>query len=226
MKKQNEPENEDEILRRLGLDPVKDYQLIHDTLSLYYAKPRPEKIRIIEFRPSDLTDRMKQGIIDIGLVAFGPGMTPEEIIEHVMPTDRVYMGFKGTRAIGFATANIQENAVDFVGAAVEPQYQGDGLYNEFVMRRVSLAFEHGKNTVKLRTQNPVVYLGVTRSLDNLAEIGAINSYTEKREHVKGMYGRMLTEKRPLSNIGEINRIFDVLDYEKGDTFSLEFRMVR
>ena len=222
-------ENEDyynAILKRSGLKPEEYYTEEHDYLTLYHAKTGPQKMRVIKFRPENLSKGVKNRIVKAGMLAFGPDMTEEEIMEHIMPTDNVYVGFRDSDVMGFATANIEEDAIDFVGSAVHPDYLRKGLYSEFVMQRVTLAFENNKSIIKLRTQNPIIYLGVTGSLDHLVDIDAIEGYDVEKEHVKRLYGRMLTSIRPYSGIKKIDSMFDVLDYKAGDAFSLEFRMKR
>jgi len=71
-----------------------------------------------------LTESIKQGIVETGLAAFGPGMSPEEILEHVLPVDQLYIACIDAAVVGFATVNLTKHHVDLVGAAVHPSAQG------------------------------------------------------------------------------------------------------
>ncbi len=165
-----------------------------------------------------------EGIVEVGLDAFGEGMTREEILEHLFPTDRIYVAYTGGRVLGFATAKLKEDSVDLVGVAVQEEQQGNGLYSELCLRRVNLGLDRGRKAVELRTQNPKIELGVCRCLDGLTRIGIIPGYDVEREVIEGMYGRMLTSRRPFSGVDQIDRLYDVLDYARGDTFSFRFNL--
>ena len=172
-----------------------------------------------------LNDRIKEDIVTVGQSAFGVEMTSEEIVDHILPTDRLYLGFTSEGKVsGFATAIIKDQSIYLSGAAVDPQYQQDGLYREFSSRRINLALQQQKYSVELRTQNPIIEATVSQILETLSTGGIIGGYSVKRERQLGTYGRMLTSAKPFSQNLELNTVYSQLDYLKGDSFLLEFKL--
>ena len=146
------------------------------------------------------------------------------ITVELLPTDMLYLAYNDQEIVGFATAVLQKDALDLVGAAVKKQAQGSGIYSQFSLRRINFGINRGKNNVNLRTQNPRVELGIRLSLDSLANVGLISGYTISREIKEGLYGRMLTSVKPYCNIKEIDSLYAALNYERGDAFALQCTM--
>lgn len=185
------------------------------------------KIRIVEFpkRQFDsLNKKIVEGIIDAALEAFGPGMTTEEVLSHVYPTDRLYIASGRGRILGFATAILKEQSVYLAGAAITEEAQGKGLYSDFCMRRINFGLENEKEEIGLTTQNPKVELGVTLALEELAGMGVIKTYKIMRQMKRGAYGRQLTKEKPYSGVEEIDKEFTKLDYKAGDAYKLSARL--
>lgn len=165
---------------------------------------------------------LEDGIVQVGLEAFGAGMTKEEIMEHILPTDLLQVAYNQQGIAGFATALLKKDAIDLVGAAVREEAQGSGIYSYFSLRRINFGFNRGRNKVQLRTQNPKVELGVRLCLDSLVRVGLISGYSVDRELRPNLYGRMLTSLQPLCGIKEIDSTYASLQYHRGDAFALEF----
>jgi hypothetical protein len=164
--------------------------------------------------------RFINDLVEIAMDAFGPGMTVGEVLEHVYPTDKLYIAQVGGKSVGFATLKLEEDSGDLAGTAIRPGFQGNGLYSEFCRRRVTDARTAGKNSITLRTQNPKVELGVKRTLEKMYKTEVV----PQRGIRPMLYGRKLTEERPFSGVEAIDKDFSRLDYERGDGFALEFKL--
>ena len=171
-----------------------------------------------------LSPQVIDGIVQVGMAAFGLGMLKQEILDHIFPTDKLYLSFKGSTISGFATAKLKAESVDLVGAAVHPDLQRRGTYLEFGLRRILFAYNAGRHTLELRIQNPRIEAGMKSCLEVLMNQGIVRGYKVERELRSGLYGRMLTAQRPLSGKKEIDQLYDALDYEKGDAFAFRFNM--
>lgn len=171
-----------------------------------------------------LNGSLIEGIIETGRDAFGPSMSAEEIKDHIYPTDHLYLAYKQNRIVGFATAIVKETYIDLVGAAIREEAQGSSIYSDFVLKRINLALTKEKNAIQLRTQNPRVYLGVQRCLESITNIGLITSFSTQQELRQGLYGRMLTDKQPYSNDTGIDKLFSILNYQRGDAFQIDIQM--
>ncbi|MBI1969035.1 hypothetical protein HYS49_03935 [Candidatus Woesearchaeota archaeon] len=169
-----------------------------------------------------LAGPLEEGLIEVGLDAFGPGMTREEIMEHILPTDSVYIAYTEREIVGFATAMLKNDAVDLVGAAIKEKAQQAGIYSYFTLRRINLGISRGRTKVKLRTHNPKVELGVRSCLDSLITVGFLAAYAVQREKKPGLYGRMLTAAQPYSGKENIDTLYTELCYPQGDAFALQF----
>ena len=167
---------------------------------------------------------LEEGIVQVGLDAFGAGMTKEEILEHILPTDLLQIAYNKQGITGFATALFKKETIDLVGAAVKREAQGSGIYSHFSLRRINFGLNRGRNKVQLRTQNPKVELGVRLCLDSLVEVGLISDYQVNRELRRGLYGRMLTAVQPSCGIERIDSTYASLQYQRGDAFALEFTL--
>ncbi len=171
-----------------------------------------------------ITPSIKKGIITVGINAFGKGMTAEEIEQHVLPMDALYIAYE-KEIVGFASAKINEHDIYLAGSAVHKECQRKHIYDHFVARRIELVLQMQKSMMTLRTQNPVVDYGVQRCLDGMVRVGAIAGYTFRREHKEGVYGRSLTDTIPMCRKSEINEAYEKLNYQRGDAYFLEFTIL-
>jgi GNAT superfamily N-acetyltransferase len=166
------------------------------------------------------------GIVRVGQRAFGESMDGNEILEHILPTDRLYLARENNILQGFATANINLESIHLEGTAVDPEYQGRGLYRKFTCEIIDLALDQSKQAITMRTQNPKIELGVRRTISDYIRQGLIQAYDVDRNIQKAAYGRILTSKKPLSSSFLMNARYKVLNYERGDAFELKFRFVK
>jgi len=167
---------------------------------------------------------LEEGIVQVGLDAFGQGMTRKEILEHILPTDMLHIAYNKQGIVGFATAMLKKDAIDLVGAAVKKKVQGSGVYSCFSLRRINFGINRGRKKVVLRTQNPKVELGVRVCLDSLVKVGLISGYNVNRELRPNLYGRILTAAQPYCGIEEIDSLYAPLRYQRGDAYALEFAL--
>lgn len=186
--------------------------------------PEVESYRAL---PSDVVD----GIILCATQAFdNPGhpMGAEEILGHIQG-DLVTVVQRHRQVVGFASACLvsaakrfqDERLPDdvgcyFAGAAVSKSQQGQGVYHTLNASRIEFAVEHGLPTIFTQTQNPRVHEGITHSFEMLG----VRAVEVTRVVRPGVYGRMLTGKRPTSRTLEYND----LDYPRGDAAVITWRL--
>ncbi len=186
-------------------------------------------MRVLEFGNgsfASLPKKVMDGIVTVGLDAFGPGMTAAEIMAHVLPSDRLFLGYDNNEIMGFATARLTKSVLDLVGSAVVKKYQGNGLYKEFVVRRVAFGLEQGSDAVTVRTQNPRIEMGLQKGLEELVNLGLISGYRQEQHIVYRLYGRKLTEEMPKSGLPDVDGKYNALNYSRGDAFSFCFYLER
>ncbi len=198
------------------------------------------KIQFSEIRKEEYKQIPREtieGIIAVAMDAFGEGMTRKEVMEHIEPTDRIYLAASKNAIAGFATVTIKSDVVDLTGAAVRKDYQTNGIYYNFARSRIILANAHGINCIDFRTQNPNVEKTVLKAVNDMTAAENQNSHSAKqgeycgfnvhRGIVRGLYGRMLTSERPFCGEENIDKKYDLLNYERGDgfTFTIELQRV-
>lgn len=186
-------------------------------------------MRVLEFGNNcygSLPKKVMDGIVSVGLDAFGAGMTRREILEHVLPSDRLFLGYEDHEILGFATAKVGDVVIDLVGSAVAKRYQGNGLYKEFVVRRIAYGIEQEKSVITVRTQNPKIEMGLCKGLEELVILGLISGYHQEQTISRGLYGRKLTDDTPKCGIARIDAKYEMLDYNAGDAFAFNFNLER
>ena len=196
-----------------------------------------KKTTIIEINKHEYADKLLDlvdTIVALGIDIFGKGMSKKEVLDQLVPTDRVYIVVSGEdkeesntqELVGFASATLNDYSLYLAAAVIKSEYRGREIYLEFNMRRVMFCLENNKATLTTFTQNPLVEEGIKKTLDQLIASNTILAYTIKREIKKGLYERMLTRTRPLSRSQETNSTYSRLNYQRGDAFSLEFLLER
>lgn len=104
-------------------------------------------------------------------------------------------------------------------SAVDPAWQGSGLYQSINRKRVNWAVVD--NQVKylcVRTQNPKLFASTQSALAELVRSGAIKSFSLIRKDLApGIYGQQLTAQRHYVDDPEIMQHFNDLNYEIGDS---------
>ena len=152
------------------------------------------------------------------------GISEQEILDHVYPSDRLFLAYIDGSIVGFATATLRDQYLDFTGAAVKEDFQGLGIHSSFTQRRLNFALDNDFFCFELRTQNPKIELSVRQNLESLVKIGIIDEFSISRELVKSLYGRMLTAIKPFSGVEEIDVLYENLDYESGDAYRMKFKI--
>ncbi|MBU1202357.1 MAG: GNAT family N-acetyltransferase [Nanoarchaeota archaeon] len=187
-----------------------------------------EKIKLTTIKKENyglLEKSVLDNIVTIGMDAFGFGMTEKEILEHIYPTDKLYLAFCGEEIVGFATLTLKEYTADLTGAAVKTRFQRNGIYKALCSERVQDGLDYGDDYFELRTQNPNIELTVRKVFDEFVARpdNNIQSYEIERELKKELYGRMLTATKPLSGVKTIDEMYNELNYEKGDAYRLRIK---
>ncbi len=191
---------------QIGLDSFKIRKLRRDG----------EKINLDSSQLKKLTE--------VAVHAFGSNMTMDEVAEHVLPVDALYIAeFEGV-VCGFGSLNIFEDHSYLAGTVIDPREQKKGVYSRLAQVRILDTLAEGVRRVDTRTQNPIIEYSIMRSLELLRAGKHIEGFDVERLHVPGVYGRMLTEERPFSKDSELNEIYNQLSYESGDAFKLAFHL--
>jgi hypothetical protein len=180
-------------------------------------------MKINVYDPSGLNTKQIEEIVEVGLEAFGEGMTREEILEHALQADKLYL-LEDDKVRGFSGLEFRDEGPYLSGSALAVCARGAGKYTELTTRRIQDAISAGHKLISTRTQNPKVEMGFRKSLQALVVRGVIDEFEITRVHQKDIYGRMLTAERPRSRDIEINAHYDALDYERGDAFFLEAKV--
>lgn len=177
-----------------------------------------------------ISDDLLMKLSEVGVRSFGSSMPLDEVRKHIRESHHVFVGFDVEErpiAFGGSKYTIEEDTrmpcLYLSGAFVDPQSRKTGLYNALSLRRILHGLELGYRIVAVRTQNPKVEAGIVGALETLcAEKGISRYFLSNRTKVPGLYGRMLTDQRPISSIDRINAEYERLDYDRGDAFYLRF----
>jgi hypothetical protein len=173
-----------------------------------------------------LNEGIIEQIIEVAKDSFGKSMGGEEIIEHVLPTDHLYLAFDSNNGlIGFCTDVYRDGATYFAGAAVKNNCQGNGVYQKLLSSRLNNLVQRRERMLEFCTQNPKVEKGICMALEREIDLGNLVNYNLERKIEKRLYGRMLTEKRLFSGNLKIDKIFAKLNLEIGDGFSYKIELV-
>lgn len=167
-----------------------------------------------------------QGLVQLAVSTFGPGMSAEEVKEHILPVDRLYVARDNGAIVGFASLNFSPDFSYLAGTAVHPKKQGSGLYHDFAKERILDSLEKGLEKIKTRTQNPIIEHTLRNSFACLVQEKIIENFSFHRELLEGLYGRMLTKAIPKSRDMEVNNAYSSLNYARGDAFMLSFEVKR
>ncbi len=158
-------------------------------------------------------------IVDIAFDAFGPGMTVQEVFDHVYGTDTLYLVYEGEEIQGFETTTIKPDHVYLCGAAVRQKSQMKGIGKAMMSKGIEEALKHKTKALGFNTQNPIVFKGMKSNLDSYVQKKKIIGYSIKTVLKEKVCGRMLNDGKPKCGVKEIDKIFDVLNYEQGDTIN-------
>ena len=163
-------------------------------------------------------------LIRVAQNSFGSSMSRNEVINHLIPNDVIFIAYKNDLAIGFAGNIYKNDNLYLSGAVLETIEQNKGLYKLLTTLRIEHGLEKNITSITTATQNPRVEKGIINVLNEFYSNNKINRYEVKRELLNSRYGRMLTEIRPYSLDQELNLIYSKLNYEKGDAFLITFTL--
>ncbi|MBI2102700.1 hypothetical protein HYT55_02585 [Candidatus Woesearchaeota archaeon] len=157
-------------------------------------------------------------------------MTPQEVLDHLLPNEVLFVLLdEQRRGRGFAGLERRTYYTDLTGAVLGKEEQRRGLYRALTRERIEYSLAFAGHTFKTRTQNPRVEAGICSVLEEITEENRrghrpLQSLMVTRESKPGLYGRMLTAKRPLSSNEKLNAHYEQLCYERGDAFELTFSL--
>ncbi|NCU37546.1 hypothetical protein EOL96_00560 [Candidatus Saccharibacteria bacterium] len=201
-----------------------------------------EKYIFEEYRniggPDELPDTEVTGIQRCIRTGFSGGIRDDDAREHMLGDQIIVVRDPsfvspedGTSVVGFTSTLIaspydlfkyedtsRQPAGYFAGAALDARYQGKGLYGELFSRRFNFVAEHDVDSIFTRTQNPAVFKGMSRALENLIIAGDIRSYNfGQRICERAYYGRLKTDMRTE---------FPYVDSDAGDALLLMWQLQR
>ncbi|MFI5412749.1 MAG: hypothetical protein ACHQX1_02565 [Candidatus Micrarchaeales archaeon] len=216
--------------RKLEKRHTKRYRLVGGVLRESFKK------EVIE-DPKHIDAKLLDQLLKLGVRTFGPGMTEEEVREHVVKNDVLFVLYDSNMvAIAFAgltrakdnKTGTMLNGAYLSGAVVAAEAQGFGLYKELAKLRIRYSIEKfglkSGAEITTRTQNPRIEEGINAALKygiSTIECSVLLS-SMSREYRRALFGRMLTKEVPRSNSDRINRAYSELNYASGDAYLLTF----
>lgn len=182
-----------------------------------------------------LPPELVQGIEECIDSAFGGSITQEDARQH-MSGDQLLLAISGDekKVQGFSASKLAVAEKEFqdlklsskpgvylAGTAIALCHQGEGLYDFFNKSRIVFGIEKGAEVVFTRTQNPKVQKGITKTIEQMIREGSISDYALSRIVREGIYGKMLTAKKPTGRGID----FEDIDYERGDAVIITWDLV-
>lgn len=168
----------------------------------------------------DVDNKTISNLITVARDGFGKFISNEEVIEHVVRRDALFIAYKDDKEIGFSTFSRNGSDMYLGGAVVIKKEQNNGLYGLLTKVRIVEAINNKITTVTTNTQNPSVEQGIVKIFKEAKTLGKIQDFTMKREMVPNLYGRMLTRQIPKSTNSDLNLIYSHLNYGNGDAFRI------
>jgi hypothetical protein len=185
-------------------------------------------------------NRLVEELTPVARNAFGMPITKEDVKNHVIPVDTLFITSQEGNVKGFSsykTYSFEDYSVIYgSGACVLRSEQGKGLYRRF--NEEGIRTETDKHKAKkfyfaARTQNPVIYATIGRILnriylneeespDDICEIARkmahiLGGEIDKEFVMRNAYGSCLYDVIPRYKDEKVNNMFDrLLRYEKGD----------
>jgi hypothetical protein len=121
-----------------------------------------EKIKLIKNPDKTTAGSERQTLVDrlahIARTGFGTNITQEDVENHVMQVDKLYLIMEDSVIAGFSSYGIMEHnnrkILYLHGIVVMPEFQKHGIFQR--LNRLALS-EENYDFLAMRTQNPVVY---------------------------------------------------------------------
>lgn len=198
-------------------------------LKIDYATETKNAYKITKHRADytgevGISEELFKDVVRISKGAFAPVISENEIKDLIVGNSLLLVAYHtdNMQRVGFAASRYENDICYFSSAAIIKSEQCNGLYQTFNRWRISEGLGNGFSTFTVTTQNPKVERGIASAMNVLLEKGIIEGYSVQREHIRGLYGRMLTADIPRSSDERINRLFSHLDYNRGDAFFISF----
>jgi hypothetical protein len=182
-------------------------------------------------------------LTEIARNGFGTEITHDDVENHVLPVDLLYLMHSSKQVIGFASYNsVQANGKNILylhGVVIKKPFQGKGLCNEANKEALS---EDDYDLFATRTQNPVLYAateklvkqlfpGKEQTPEELKEIAeqiaaniGMDNFDKNTFIAKGQYGSCLYDHIPRHRKSEFFDSHLKLDYDAGDCVLLVGRL--
>ena len=173
-----------------------------------------------------LNDTEFKDILRVAKDAFGPFMSESEVEKVVMPNTLLWIASRDNNVVGFTASSYKHDTIYLAAAAIVISEQRKGLYHVFNRLRIEDGLNKNFSIFTTRTQNPNVERGIIHALEILKSEHLISGYTIKHDILPSVYGRTLTRIVPKSSNEDINQIFSVLNYNRGDAFHITFSITR
>jgi len=210
---------------------------------------------VINYPNKEMEEMEKEELVDeltnIARDAFGIDITKEDVKSHILPVSTMTLALDEEEIIGFSTSNYYNirdyDIIYLVGTCVLRKYQGNGIFSNLLdITLKEETFKHNGTEIFItRTQNPVLYSGVIKFLDEIYPSGyeckyckSPNNTSNKKEYLqlgkifakeilngelsdnfvmRKAYGVCMYDAIPRSKDQHVNSLFDkLLNYEKGD----------
>ncbi len=171
------------------------------------------------------SDEILYKLCDLGVRSFGSGMTHDEVREHILDADTLFVAYERDKPVGFAGIVEQtDTSFYFSAAVVDPEKRKSGLYKELTRLRLDMAISEGGKDINTRTQNPIVEKTIQDILEDMIAVGKINGYSVSHSYKPAVFGRLLTNDIPKSGNQRLDEAYSTLDYTRGDAFLINFSL--
>ncbi len=157
---------------------------------------------------------------------FGPGMSGDEVREHIYKNDLLLVLYANKEPSGFAGLKYKpkRKIANLSAAVISPYLQGKGLYKELSRIRIYSAIVDGYDVITTTTQNPRVEKAIIDIMEEFRSRRIVDAYSFERRLVPCAFGRALTNDTPLSRSERINTEYKRLYYNRGDAYYLSFTL--
>jgi len=169
--------------------------------------------------------------LDVAVDGFGKDVPKKEVEHNTKDVNIVFVAFDELeRPIAFMSyKNINKEIVYLSGIVVKKNYQGKGIFSNFMENMINEIAGKTKY-LTVRTQNPIVYYVINKYIKQLypnedkipRQIYELALLVDGRVNenlvIKNCYGRCLSNKVDKSKDNRINKLFEKIDLNVGDAF--------
>ena len=187
-------------------------------------------------------ETLVEKLTDIARDGFGTDMSKQDVENHVLPVDQLYLVDVGGKLIGFSSYDLlryqQKNILYLSGIVIKKEFQKCGLFR--VVNSLALMGDY--DFFAMRTQNPVVYAAASKLVDLYPKAGRIpedvkdiasaiavehlgmNDFCRETFVKRSTYGCCLYDAVPEHRAKEFFDEVLELDYSSGDSVLLVGRV--